>query len=173
MKKIIIGLIVITVGAFGVQAMMNTSNAKNTTSETQKAVINDAGVFNSTSREDALKRFAGKPTLVFMVGTFCPHCQTAMPTYKPEIWDVYKDSINIFANVTDGQGGKRFPVDAIPQGVDAKLDYKTLVGEECNYVPSWVLLDAEGVVKESSCGAGKDLTVMKASIDALLPAPEK
>jgi len=163
-KTIIIGLVVIAVGAFGVQAIMN----KKDTDTTPKATINDLGVFNSTDRASAVERFTGKPTVIFIVGTFCPHCQAAMPTYKTDIWDVYKDSVNIFANVTDGQGGKRFEVADIAQGFDAKLDYKTLVGEECNYVPSWVILDAQGAVTDSSCGAAKGVDVIKTGLDALL-----
>jgi len=163
-KTILIGLVVIAVGAFGMQAVMNKKSADTL----PKVVVNDLGVFNSVDRASAVERFAGKPAVVFIVGTFCPHCQSAMPTYKTDIWDVYKDSVNIFANVTDGQNGSRFEVAEIPQGVDAKLDFKTLVGEECNYVPSWVLLDAEGTTVDSSCGASKGVDVITAKLDTLL-----
>lgn len=173
-KTIIIGLVVIAVGAFGIQYIMNkkttgtTTNTTPKTATTTKVKINDLGVFNSKDRADAVKRFAGKPTIIFIVGTFCPHCQSAMPTYKTDIWDTYKAKVNIFTNVSDGQSGKRFDVPSIPQGFDAKLDYKTLTGEDCNYVPSWVMLDAEGTVTDSSCGASKDITVIKDGLNAQL-----
>lgn len=162
-KTILIGLVVIAIGAFSIQALI----AKNKAADVQ-ATINDLGTFNSANRESAVERFLGKPSVIFIVGTFCPHCQSAMPTYKTDIWDVYKDTVNIFANVTDGQSGKRFEVADIAQGVDAKLDYKTLVGEECNFVPSWVMLDAEGTVTDSSCGADKGVDVITAGLDAQL-----
>ncbi len=163
-KTILIGLAVIVVGAFGVQAIMN----KKAADAQPKIAINDLGTFNSVDRASAVERFAGKPAVVFIVGTFCPHCQSAMPTYKTDIWDIYKDSVNIFANVIDGQNGNRFKVAEIPQGVDAKLDFKTLTGEECEYVPSWVLLDKDGTTVDSSCGASKGVDVIKSGLDTLL-----
>ncbi len=170
-KNITIGLIIIMLAAFGIQALID-KKAPNTT---PKVSINDLGVFNSADRASAVERFAGKPAVIFIVGTFCPYCQNAMPTYKTDIWDVYgKDTqtnparIHVFANVTDGQGGNRFAVSGIPQGVDAKLDYKTLVGEECNYVPSWVLLDDKGSVVDSSCGATKGIDILKKGIETQL-----
>ncbi len=169
-KTILIGLVVIAVGAFAVQAFINKDKA-----EEVQAAINDLGTFNSADRAGAVERFLGKPAVIFIAGTFCPHCQTAMPAYKTDIWDVYgKDTstssaqANIFVNVSDGQGGKRFEVADIAQGFDAKLDFKTLTGEECNYVPSWVMLDTEGVVTDSSCGADKGVDVIKAGLDAQL-----
>ncbi len=169
MKKIIIILVIIAIGAFGIHTLNNKdTSVKGTEIINEEVEVNDLGTFNSTDRESAVAQFAGKPTVIFVVGTFCPACQTAMPIYKTDIWDVYKDSVNIFANVIDGQSGKRFDVADIPQGLDPKLDYKTLVGNDCNYVPSWVMLDSEGVVTNSSCGANKGLDVIKADLDAYL-----
>ncbi len=163
-KTILIGLIVIAVGAFGVQAVINKQEAD----AKPVIAINDLGTFNSADREISVARFLGKPSVIFIVGTFCPYCQGAMPKYKTDIWDVYKDSVNIFANVTDGQGGKRFEVADIPQGFDAKLDFKTLTGEDCDYVPSWVILDKDGAVTDSSCGSKKSIDVIKTGLDTQL-----
>lgn len=166
-KNILIGLVVIAVGALAVQAVINKKEA-----DTKPVVaINDLGTFNSVDRAEAVSRFAGKPAVIFIVGTFCPHCQTSMPVYKTGIWDVYKNTVNIFAHVTDGQGGKRFEVADIAQGFDAKLDFKTLTGEDCNFVPSWVMLDAGGTVTDSSCGADKGVDVIKTGLDTQLATP--
>ena len=91
-KNILIGLVVIVVGAFGIQTIVN--NTK--TDSASKVTINDLGTFNNANRAEAVQRFAGKPTVVFIVGTFCPHCQSAMPKYKTDIWDKYKEKTNIF-----------------------------------------------------------------------------
>ncbi len=168
MKKIIITLVIVAIGAFGMQMLINKDK-----SEKVAATINDLGTFNSTDRASAVERLSGKPAVVFIVGTFCPYCQTAMPTYKTDIWDTYKDSVNIFANVIDGKDGKRFEVADIAQGYDAKLDYKTLTGEDCGYVPSWVMLDAQGIVTDSSCGANKGLEIIKTGLDAKLAPTEQ
>jgi len=167
MKKILIGLVVLAVVAFIAQTVINKQN-----SDAVKATINDLGTFNSTSREDAVARLAGKPAVVFIVGTFCPHCQDSMPKYKTQIWDVYKDSVNIFASVSDGESGKRFEVPEIAQGYDAQLNFQNLTGEECNYVPSWVLLDSTGKTVDSSCGAKKGIDVIKSGLDNLLDSVE-
>lgn len=163
MKKIIIGLIAIAIIAFAAQIVIN----KEKTAQIVTA-INDLGTLTSTDRASAVERFAGKPTVIFIAGTFCPHCQTAMPIYKSAVWDVYKDSVNIFTQVTDGENGDRFEVADIPQGFDANLDFRSLTGEECGYVPSWVMLDAAGVVTDSSCGAAKGVEVITTALDAQL-----
>jgi thiol-disulfide isomerase/thioredoxin len=165
MKKILIVLGIIVIVAFAIQAILNKQNKEDIN-------INDLGIIKSATIEDAISKLVGKPTVVFIVGTFCPHCQSAMPEYKTEIWDVYKNNINIFANVIDGVGGKRFDVSDIPQGVDAQLSFENLTGESCEFVPSWVLLDAEGNTVDSSCGAKKGIDVIKNGIDNLLNSVE-
>ncbi|GEM_PF-5786790 len=163
MKNILIGLAIVAVIGLIAQVMIN--NKERSTAQSQ---INDLGTIASTDKASALERLSGKPAVIFIVGTFCPHCQSAMPKYKTQIWDVYKEAANIFANVTDGQDGKRFEVADIAQGYDAQLDFQAITGEECNFVPSWILLDADSKVIDSSCGAKKGTEVITAGLDALL-----
>lgn len=164
MKKIIALLLGVVVVALGADFFMKQQGV------TQEApvTINDKGTFSSTDRASAVAQFAGKPAVIFVVGTFCPHCQKGMPTYKTSIWDVYQEKAHVFANVIDGAQGERFNVEGIPQGYDAHLDFETLTGNSCDYVPSWVVLDAAGVVKESSCGGEKDIAVITTTLDTLL-----
>ncbi len=167
-KTILIGLVIIVAGAFSIQAIVN--NTK--TNSTPKVTINDLGTFNNTDRVGAVERFLGKPTVVFVVGTFCPHCQNAMPKYKTDIWDKYKEKANIFAHVIDGDRGKRFEVPEIPQGYDTQLSFENLTGESCDFVPSWVLLDSNGETVDSSCGAKKGIDVIQSGLNNLLDSQE-
>lgn len=162
MKNIVLILIAVAVVAFAADYYMKTQAVEPT------VAINDLGTFTSTDRAEAVTRFAGKPTAIFIIGTFCPHCQVSMPVYKSEIYDVYNDRANVFAYVIDGEQGARFNVEGIPQGYDAQLDYENLTGEVCEYVPSWVLLDTEGSVATSKCGSGEGADDIAAALDALL-----
>ncbi len=167
MKKILIALVTIALIGIIAQVVINKKGGS-----AEQVAINDLGAITSNSRAEAVGRLAGKPAVVFVVGTFCPHCQSAMPKYKTDIWDVYKDRVNIFAHVIDGESGKRFDVAGIPQGYDAQLNFENLTGESCDYVPSWVLLDAEGNTVDSSCGAKKGIDVIKSGVDSLLSSEE-
>ncbi len=167
-KTIAISLITIAAIALTIQAVMDNKKSDSRNAQIENAEINDLGLFENKNREEAVQRFLGKPTVVFMVGTFCPYCQNAMPKYKTDIWDVYKDKINIFANVIDGEDGKRFNVPEIPQGYDERLDFKNLTDQKCDYVPSWVLLDKNGDVIDMSCGASKSIDELIANIEKQL-----
>lgn len=163
MKKILIILAIVAVAGIAAQIIINQKN-----SNALQATINDLGIFTSTDRVSAVEKFAGKPAVIFIVGTFCLHCQDSMPKYKTQVWDEFKDSVNVFAHVIDGEGGKRFEVADIPQGYDAQLNFETLTGEACEFVPSWVLLDADGNTVDSSCGAKKSIDVIISGIEAQL-----
>ncbi|HIP21604.1 MAG TPA: hypothetical protein EYG72_01460 [Candidatus Pacebacteria bacterium] len=82
-----------------------------------------------------VKKYLGKPTVVMLAGTFCPHCQKDVPEVEKEIFNKVGNQINLVVNVTDGEGGKRFKTN-MEQIVDPLLNYKTLVGKECAYVPT-------------------------------------
>lgn len=164
MKKLIAILLSVVVLALGADFLMKQQSAE----QQPHVTINDVGTLNSTDRASAVAQFAGKPAVIFVVGTFCPHCQKGMPTYKTAIWDVYKEKAHVLANVIDGAQGARFDVEDIPQGYDAHLDYETLTGTTCDYVPSWVVLKGDGTVAESSCGGEKDVSVIATTLNALL-----
>ena len=122
-------------------------------------------LFTSVSRADIVKSFLGKPSLIVIAGTYCPHCRAAMPEYESKIWDVYHDKMNIFVNVIDG---KKFAQKRIAQGTDPALTFKILTGEACDYVPSWILLNKDGEVQESSCGGAKGFDVLISKINELV-----
>jgi len=122
-------------------------------------------LFGQTSRTDVVQKFLGKPSVIFIAGTYCPHCRDAMPEYETKVWDVYNEKVNVFVNVIDN---KKFEQKRIAQGTDTLLTFKTLVGEECGYVPSWILLNKDGEVQENSCGVTTGLDVLVSKIDGLL-----
>ena len=122
-------------------------------------------LFGQTKRIDAIQAFLGKPSVIFLAGTFCPHCQDAMPKYETEVWDKYNEEANIFVNVVDK---KKFPQERIAQGYEAALTFKILTGEDCGYVPSWVVLDKDGKLVDSSCGASKGIEKITELLDGLI-----
>lgn len=113
----------------------------------------------------SLEDFYGKPSVILFGGTYCGHCQEAVPIFKQQVYDVYSDDVNIWINVIDG--GK-FNVDDVPQGLNYNLDFDTIAGRECNYVPSWIILDKNGDVALSSCGGEKDMEDMIKKIKELV-----
>jgi len=109
--------------------------------------------------------FLGKPSVIFFVGTYCGHCQAMIPEYKAQLWDNYKDSANLWLNVIDN---KRFVVDEIAQGYNQNLNYDTIAGEPCEFIPSVVVLDKDGKVVLKSCGSEKGIADIKSELDKLL-----
>ncbi len=122
-------------------------------------------MYGQTPRSEIVQKFLGKPSVIILAGTFCPHCQTAMPVFEEKVWDKYNSKANIFVNVVDG---KKFPQKRIGQGYDATLTFKALTGEDCGYVPSWVILDKDGEVAKKACGASKSMNDITETLDGLL-----
>ena len=114
-----------------------------------------------------IEDFYGQPSVVFFAGTYCPHCQNAVPGYEEQVWDVYKNDVNVWLQVVDGAEGKTFDT-TMDQGYNASLSYEGLAGEECGYVPSWVVLDAEGAAAMSSCGSEFGVETIVENLEALL-----
>lgn len=106
-----------------------------------------------------------KPKIVFLTTTFCPACQIAVPKYETEIWEVYKEEIDIFVNVLDKQ---KFPVENIPQGFKEELTFETLTGEVCNYIPSFVILNKKSEIVKKSCGGGGNIQKIIEKLDYLI-----
>ncbi len=117
------------------------------------------------NKESTIDDFKGKPAVIFFVGTYCGHCQATIPEFKTQIWDNYKDSANLWVNVIDD---KLFVVDNIAQGYNATLDFDTITGESCSYIPSFVVLDEEGKVVLKSCGSEKGISDITSTLDELL-----
>jgi thiol-disulfide isomerase/thioredoxin len=154
MKKIFIVLSLIF--ALSACSMPNLSD-ENT--KTKSTVINE---------QSKLKDFYGKPSIILFGGTYCPHCKKAIPDFEKTIYTPYKDKANIWVNVVDGKDGKKFDNNVIAQGFNPNLKYNDITGEDCKYVPSWLILDSNGKVVLSSCGNKKTMDDMENTLKGLL-----
>jgi len=128
---------------------------------TGNAVKKDATLTSESNLDD----FHGKPSIILFGGTYCGHCQQAVPVFKEKVDDVYSDKVNIWINVVDG--GK-FDVEEIPQGLNSNLIFDDITETGCKYVPSWIILDENGDVALSSCGGEKEMGDMIKTIGGLV-----
>ncbi len=119
----------------------------------------------TVEKNKSIEKFLGKPTVIILAGTFCPHCVKSMPEFETKIWDKYNKDVNIFVNVVDK--GK-FEQKRIKQGVDANLDFEKITGRECGYIPSWIILDKKGKVQNESCGGKKGIDEIEITLKELL-----
>jgi len=117
--------------------------------------------------ESTIEDFLGKPSVIVWGGTYCPHCRDAAPVFEKQVWDVYKDGANLWINVIDGQDGDKFPVD-VAQGYNPDLEYNEITGGNCQYVPSWVILNEKGAVELASCGSDREVSEMVEKLDELV-----
>lgn len=123
--------------------------------------INDKNITSTSKLED----FYGKPSVILFGSTGCSHCRSAVPVFKTQVYEKYKNDVNIWINVIDQ---KKFDVENIPQGFNNNLAFNRITGKVCNYVPSWVVLDKEGKVVLTSCGNEKSMEDMITSINSLI-----
>jgi rhodanese-related sulfurtransferase len=112
-------------------------------------------LYTGVDRGAVIADLLGKPSFVVIAGTYCPHCQESMPKYA-ELYKQMGERINVLVNVIDGNNGKRFTQD-IPQAYAPQMSFKLLTGQECEYVPAWVVLDKDGNAVAQSCGAENSL----------------
>lgn len=131
--------------------------------QNEEIIDNSIITENNINSQSTIQDFYGKPSIILFGGTYCPHCVSTMPIFKKEIYDVYRGKINVWINVIDN--GK-FEVD-MPQGLNQQLEFTKITNKECNYIPSWVILDSKGIVQSSSCGGEKDLEEMLLVISKL------
>ena len=79
-----------------------------------------------------------KKTYLWFVWTYCPYCRDDMPTLQ-KFYDKYKEQVNMQLIVLDQ---KIFPGwYTIPQDLTNPFSYTDLTWEECNSVPSYIILD--------------------------------
>lgn len=108
--------------------------------------------------ETGVEEYKGKNTVVLVAGTFCPHCQREVPVVEKEIFEkTSSDALNLVTNVIDGEKGKSFNT-KIKQVFNKDLGFEELTGEACEFVPSWVVMDAEWKVVDSDCGNKKQIS---------------
>ena len=120
----------------------------------------DEKLFGLPDKKDLVKKYLGKPSLVLIAGTFCPHCQKDVPEVEDKIFNKLGDKINVVVDVVDGQDGARFKT-KMNQVFDPKLSFISLTGQDCGYVPSWIVLDKEGNVVASKCGDSSQDGIIK------------
>jgi thiol-disulfide isomerase/thioredoxin len=119
----------------------------------------------TVTTDSTLADLQGAPTVILFGGTYCPHCVKSIPEYAELIWEPYHKQANLWVNVIDK---KKFDNDVIAQGYNTNLKYNDITGENCNFVPSWVVLNAQGEVSESSCGSSKGIDEMAEVLKSLL-----
>lgn len=105
--------------------------------------------------ETGVENYKGKTTAVVIVGTYCPYCQKDVPEIEREVFEKTEaNDLNLVVNVIDGEGGKSFDT-KMKQVFNPELRFTELTGEECGYVPSWVVMDGDWNVVDSDCGNKK------------------
>lgn len=109
-------------------------------------------LFTSCSNEAsdlAYNNETWKKQVIIWWSTSCPHCVKAMPEFKEKIYDVYKDSVDINVNSVNWQ---KFNVD-IPQNLNTSNmpQFFQVVWKECNFVPSFAVVNTNNDILLSSC----------------------
>ncbi|PCI25666.1 hypothetical protein COB57_00400 [Candidatus Peregrinibacteria bacterium] len=133
------------------------------------ALLFSACSSHDTSNNPSVQALNGKPALIVLAATFCPHCQDEADFLETEIYPLYKEDAHILINVLDNASGKqKFDVE-VPQIFDRKLFYQELTGESCNLIPSWVLLKSNGDLYDYECGNTKGAEKIIKGLEKLLP----
>lgn len=85
---------------------------------------------------------------IWFASTTCPHCQDAMPELE-KFYNQYSWQVDMVVNVVNK---KQFTnVKNIPQNYTDPKNYTDYTGEECVYVPSYVIIDKNGNVIDKKC----------------------
>lgn len=90
-----------------------------------------------------------KKTYIWVVGTFCTHCDEEMPILD-RFYKQNKDKVDMKVIVIDN---KKFAEDyEIPQIINTNIWYQEITWEECWYIPSYVIFDEFGNMTDKKCG---------------------
>jgi thiol-disulfide isomerase/thioredoxin len=115
--------------------------------------------------DSTIDDFKGKPSFIYFGGTYCPHCRAGIPEIRDKLWNIYKDEANIWVNVIDK---KYFDVEDIAQGFNPNLDFDQLTSTQCQYVPSFVVMDKDLNIVMQSCGTEHSIDEARAEIEKLI-----
>lgn len=118
----------------------------------------------NNTEKTGLSKFEGKPTILIWGSTWCPHCINSIPVFEKDIYKIYEDKINIQINTLSKN---KFET-KIPQVLNSKLTFKWISSVDCNFIPSWIILDKNTKVIDKSCWGEKTLEDLKKSINLLL-----
>ncbi len=89
-----------------------------------------------------------KMTYVWFVASWCPHCKEEVPVLD-KFYKEFKDKVNMQLIVIDW---KKFEWDyKIPEDTKSELTYEKATWEKCDYVPSYVIYDAEKNIIDKKC----------------------
>jgi len=137
--------------------------------ETEKIDEEDEEETKNVNKNSKLEDFKGKPSIILFGRPSCPHCKSSMPVFKHEIVKKYENKINTWVNVTDFPKTKKlFEIEGILQGYNENLKFKEIVGEKCNSVPSWAVLDKNAKSVMVSCGNDRKIKEAQEKLDELL-----
>jgi thiol-disulfide isomerase/thioredoxin len=143
--------------------IFNTPEPEKITADEQKKyseeITSDYPIDAFSTKED----FLGKPSVIYFAGTYCGACKANVPGLKEKIWDNYKLEANIWLQVINDD---TFDVD-MSQGLNKNIDMREFL-KNCNYIPSFVVLDKEGKTTLESCGSQKTTDDIKEELDRLL-----
>jgi len=98
-----------------------------------------------------------QPKIIIWWSTNCPHCVKSIPLFEKEIYNKYKNTIDIYLNVLS----ENLFETIIPQKTWAYLNFEDYTGRPCNYIPSWVIIDKKWEEISSSCWGEKSLEDME------------
>ena len=130
MKKILLFLIAVFLLS-GCNLNSNASKTSSLTGNTNKVVYKGNG-----------NKF------IWFVASWCPHCQAEVPSLQ-KFYNEYSGKVNMEINVVDK---RPFPgVKTLPQNYKNPKSYEDFTHEQCDYVPSWVILDKSGNVIAKKC----------------------
>lgn len=127
---------------------VNSKNINNSKDVNNQEIINTEEENNIENNNNDDVNVLKKQIIIWW-STTCPHCVNAMPEFKEKIYDVYNDNVDIIVNSVNWE---KFNVD-IPQNLNLNnmKYFDTVVWKECNYVPSFAVLDENSNVILSSC----------------------
>jgi len=167
MKKLYILLLSLSVLALWACSMNDLQNlsSNNKTQEKVQKTNNQDNTNKSTTKQGNNNQTTNKEWIsngnkfIGFVATWCPHCQEAVPTLEK------------FATQTNGKieinvvNKNPFPwVKNLKQEYNNPKSYKDYTNEECGYIPSYVIVDANGKVIEKKCGGSLDYEQLKAKL---------
>ena len=96
---------------------------------------------------------------IWFVSTWCPHCQKAVPDMEKFATDTnWQIEINVVNK-------KAFPgVKNLKQNYTNPKSYKDYTNEECGYIPSYVIVDANWKVIDKKCWGSLDYGQLKSRL---------
>ncbi len=145
--SVILATILVLMVAFGWGYYFIKNNKKIDNTSTQTWSVEE-----TLSNEIKLRSF------VWFVRTDCENCLEEMKTLQ-SFYDKYRDLANMKVVVLDGKSFSG--TYSIPEDTTTPVTYKDLTGEDCEYVPSYVIYDENKKIIAQSCGNAATASVLE------------